>query len=252
MADARYAEEQASELEILQSIYPTELTQHSATEFSISIAIDEEDVLPCTLDLAIAYTPEYPDELPGFSISVAEDEDAPEPGETDAVLDAADVATLGAAVRATGEESRGIAMVFSMAAALKEAAGQLLIDKTDDLKRKREARLQREIAAEQAKFVGTPVTRESFLAWKAAFDAEMSAPAATGADAADPKAPRRAIARPDDRPTGRRLFEQDRSLAKSDSKFLADGDVSVDTSRRDRERDAADDDGSGDDDDDDQ
>ncbi|KAJ2717020.1 Protein gir2 [Coemansia spiralis] len=240
MADGRYAEEQASEIEILQSIYPTELTQHSATEFSITIAVDEEDVRPCTLDLAIEYTPEYPDELPEFSISVVEDEDAPAPSDTDAVLDAADIDKLSATVRATGEESRGIAMVFSMAATLKEACGQLLVAKTNNLKRQREARLQKDIAAEQAKFVGTQVTPETFLAWKVAFDAEAAG--LTAADAADPRAPRRAGARPDERLTGRQLFEQDRSLAKSDSKFLADGDVSVATSRLDRERDASNDD----------
>ncbi|KAJ1727015.1 rwd domain-containing protein [Coemansia biformis] len=243
MADERYAEEQASEIEILQSIYPTEFTQHSPTEFSIAIAIEEEDVRPCTLELAIKYTPEYPDELPEFSISVAEDED--EDGqplaETDAALDGSDIEQLSSKVRETGEESRGIAMVFSMAATLKEACGQLLVDKTNRLKREREARLQREIAAEQAKFVGTPVTRDSFLEWKARFDAEAAGLTASGADSADARTARRVGVKLEDRPTGRQLFEQDRSLAKSDSKFLTEGDVSVDASLFDREQDVSDD-----------
>ncbi|KAJ2780157.1 rwd domain-containing protein [Coemansia javaensis] len=246
MADGRYAEEQASEIEILQSIYPDELELHGPGEFSIAIAVDEEDVRPCALSLRIKYTPEYPDQLPEFSVEVVDGADGaepplPPPGETDAVLDADDIAALCETVRGTGEESLGIAMVFSMAAALKEAAGQRLAAKTDALRKSREARLQREIAAEQAKFIGTMVTRDSFLAWKAKFEAEAEA-AGAAADSPEARAARRAGPRPEDRPTGRQLFEQDRSLAKSDSRFLADGDTSVDASLFDRAAAAAADD----------
>ncbi|KAJ2394212.1 rwd domain-containing protein [Coemansia sp. RSA 2603] len=250
MSAEHYAEEQQNEVEILQSIYPTEYVQESTDpcRFSLTIAIDDvDDIRPCTLQLTIEYTPTYPDELPIFEISLApEGNDAPLT-DIDAELSAEDINHLTEKTRETGEESLGMAMVFAMASSLKECAIERLVKKTADLKRIKDERIQREIEAEQAKFIGTPVTRESFARWKAAFDAEMMDVARLAAEAEEKQGAKRAAAaaagstaagaRKDARLTGRQLFEQDKSLAMSDSRFIADGDVSVDASRFTKEQD---------------
>lgn len=78
---------------------------------------------------------------------------------------------------------------------------------------------------------GTPVTLESFLAWRAGFEAEMAAKAAADAAAAVAAAAAAGKPAPVDaaivasRKTGRELFESDASLATSDL-ALAGGDGS--------------------------
>ncbi|KAJ2742323.1 rwd domain-containing protein [Coemansia sp. BCRC 34301] len=234
MADAHYSEEQTSELEILQSIYPTELeVLHASTplKFTISIDVEDEDeIRPCNLQLTIEYTATYPDSLPLFEI-VLSPSTLPPPGDTEAELAASDISYLTDKLRELGEECLGMAMVFSMSTGLKEAAVQRLTEKTGTLKRAKEARIQREIEADQAKFIGTPVTRANFLEWKAKFDLETKEHLARlTSEAGEDRAKRTTGSKKDERLTGRQLFEQDRSLAQSDSTFIADGDVAVDAS----------------------
>ncbi|KAJ2802861.1 Protein gir2 [Coemansia guatemalensis] len=232
-----YKDEQNNEIEILQSIYPSEFTEHSTDphKFSLKIPIEEEDIRPCTLILGVEYTAHYPDELPEFTIELVDDDTLPAAGETDAVLESKDLTDIHSKLQTMYESNLGMAMVFGMATDLKEIAGQLLADKTKELKRQKDARLQKEIEADRAKFVGTLVTRENFLQWKERFQAEMALKNATLADssAEDSKssAARRlgTKAAAGGRLTGRQLFEQDKSLAASDSSYFADGDASVDT-----------------------
>ncbi|KAJ2902868.1 rwd domain-containing protein [Coemansia aciculifera] len=240
MVDAHYAEEQASEVEILQSIYPTELEiLHAAApqKFSISIDVEEQDeIRPCNLLLTIEYTATYPDALPIFDITLSPSTLPAPPTDIEAELAANDLSDLTAKLRELGEECLGMAMVFSMSTGLKEAAIQRLVEKTNELKRIKEAKIQKEIEADQAKFIGTPVTRANFLEWKARFDLETKEHLGRLAgDAAGEDRVRRTVAGggkkdEDKKLTGRQLFEQDRSLAQSDSTFIADGDVAVDAS----------------------
>ncbi|KAJ2443680.1 rwd domain-containing protein [Coemansia sp. RSA 2424] len=237
MVDAHYAEEQNSELEILQSIYPTELEilrAEAPQKFSISIDVEDEDeIRPCNLVLTIEYTPTYPDSLPLFEISLSPST-LPAPSDIEAELAANDITDLTDKLRELGEECLGMAMVFSMSTGLKEAAVQRLVEKTNELKRVKEAKIQKEIEADQAKFIGTPVTRANFLEWKARFDLETKEHLGRLASEAGEDRVRRAVSGgkkdEDKRLTGRQLFEQDRSLAQSDSTFIADGDVAVDAS----------------------
>ncbi|KAJ1815236.1 rwd domain-containing protein [Coemansia sp. RSA 2599] len=236
MSAEHYAEEQQNEIEILQSIYPTEFTQESddPRRFSLTILVDDyvDDLRPCTLQLTVEYTKTYPDELPVFQIGLADEGNEAPVGDTDAQLDTTDLEYLEQKTREIAEESMGMAMVFTMASNLKEVAVERLGQKTKELRRQKEERIQREIEAEAAKFVGTPVTRASFLEWKARFDAEMTDAARLAAEAEEKTAgARKPAVKKEDRLTGRQLFEQDKSLAMSDSRFVADGEVSVDSSR---------------------
>ncbi|KAJ1722978.1 rwd domain-containing protein [Coemansia erecta] len=243
MSAEHYAEEQQNEIDILQSIYPTEFVQESTDpcRFSLTIAVDDvDDIRPCTLQLTVEYTPTYPDELPVFEVALADEGNDAPLTDIDAELADADIDYLTQKTRETGEESLGMAMVFAMASSLKEVAIERLLKKTADLKRIKDQRIQKEIEAEQAKFIGTPVTRESFMEWKARFEAEMVDVARLAAEAEERQGARRAAAaaagslaagaKKDSRLTGRQLFEQDKSLAMSDSRFITDGDVSVDAS----------------------
>ncbi|PIA17690.1 RWD-domain-containing protein [Coemansia reversa NRRL 1564] len=231
-----YIDEQNDEIEILQSIYPNEFTEHSTDphKFSLNISIEEEDIRPCNLSLGIEYTTKYPDELPDFTIELVDDS-LPAASEIEAVLDDKDLTNIHEELHRMYEKNLGMVMVFGMATDLKEIAVQLLVEKTKELKRLKDARLQKEIEADRAKFVGTLVTREIFLQWKKRFDTEMSLRNTTltdsSADDSRSSATRRlgTKATVGGKLTGRQLFEQDKSLAASDSTYFADGDASVDT-----------------------
>ncbi|KAJ2040367.1 rwd domain-containing protein [Coemansia sp. S3946] len=236
MVDAHYAEEQTNEVEILQSIYPTELEiLHTEVpqKFTISIDIEDDDeIRPCSLLLTVEYTETYPDALPLFEISLTPNT-LPAPTDIEAELNDKDIYDLTDRLRELGEECLGMAMVFSMSTGLKEAATQRLVEKTAELVRVKEAKIQKEIEADQAKFIGTPVTRANFLEWKAKFELETKEHLSRLAGEAGEDRARRAVSSKKDedkRLTGRQLFEQDRSLAQSDSTFIADGDVAVDAS----------------------
>ncbi|KAJ2511783.1 rwd domain-containing protein [Coemansia sp. RSA 2049] len=286
MTDDRYKEEQQNEVDILQSIYPTEFEEIATDpqyKFSIRIPIDddgEDEIRPCVVKLVVEYTPTYPDELPEFDLVLADDEDSEDDeddedggnnghgggakqqlGETDATLSEQDIEDMKARAREMAEETLGMAMVFSMATTIKETCADRLCEKTNELKRIRELRIQKEIEAEQAKFVGTLVTRANFLEWKEKFDREMSernlrnqADQTAAAGRRGPSAGSggalagAASSKKDGKLSGRELFEQDRALAQSDSKFIADGDVSVDASLFAKEEDISDDDDDDDDD----
>ncbi|KAJ1677955.1 rwd domain-containing protein, partial [Spiromyces aspiralis] len=84
---------------------------------------------------------------------------------------------------------------------------------------------QAEIEKERQKYIGTPVTLETFTTWKQKFDEEMAQKSAT----ADGKGLVKKSAHAD-KPTGRQLFEQDKSLAKSDDKYMNVDDVAIDAS----------------------
>ncbi|KAJ2390608.1 rwd domain-containing protein [Coemansia sp. RSA 2559] len=243
MTDEHYKEEQQNEIDILQSIYPTEFEEIATDPYKYSIRIqieDEEEIRPCAVILVVEYTPTYPDELPEFDLLLEEEdeEDAKPLTETDATLSDVDIEDMKAKARETAEESIGMAMVFGMASTLKEVCAERLREKTEALKKIREERIKKEIEAEQAKFVGTLVTRANFLEWKEKFDRENEElKQAEQSNTGDSKsAARRALAggaagsKNDGKLSGRELFEQDRALAQSDSKFIADGDVSVDAS----------------------
>merc|ERR1712241_473123 len=83
-------------------------------------------------------------------------------------------------------------------------------------------RIQKELEEEEErkKLEGTKVTIESFLAWKAEFDAEMYAKKSVEAQA---KKEKEKVKK-----SGRELFMTDTTLIQSDVKFLAEaGDVAI-------------------------
>ncbi|KAF2401316.1 RWD-domain-containing protein [Trichodelitschia bisporula] len=165
-------EEQQEEREVLESIFPDEITSISDTEFRISTLLDVDPVKegeePPTIILSVQYPPDYPDEAPNLDIT------APPNAPKYAHLDInEDKTTLLSALESTVEENLGMAMVFTLVSTLKDAAELLIAE------RKKATQALLEIAAAKAeeeenrKFAGQAVTRESFLAWRENFRAEM-------------------------------------------------------------------------------
>ncbi|KAJ8487136.1 hypothetical protein ONZ51_g4358 [Trametes cubensis] len=222
------AEVLAEEFEVLESIYPTELTKISEREISITIEPDDpvEGVEPLALALNVEYTDGYPDVLPNFSLEATEGE-----------LDQSEVDHLHDELRKVGEENLGMAMTFTLVTHLRERLSALQRDR-EERKRREEAEKERQaLEAEEARTRGTPVTIESFKAWKAKFDKEMAEKRAREEEeklkGLSPKE-REEYKKMLTRLSGRQLFERDRTLGIQDENLNDEDAVSVDISQYDR------------------
>ncbi|PVD28392.1 hypothetical protein C0Q70_10979 [Pomacea canaliculata] len=169
-----YAEEQRNEIEALMSIYPEELqivqdSPHFVFQLTVSSSESEEPKDPenendiddrVTCVIQFTYAPTYPDEPPLIEIISSEKMDDEQQTK---VLDF---------INEQVQENLGIVMVFTIVSALQE---KLTVMVEDAKRLAEEQRIQKEKDDEEAalkKFEGTRVTIESFLAWKAKFDAE--------------------------------------------------------------------------------
>lgn len=209
MAD--HKEEQELELEALTSIYPDEfcLIESDPCCFQVSIACEpekpeDEDCRVCAT-LQFTYVDTYPDDSPVIEVPTYEglnDEDAQD---------------LQAFLDQEAQDNLGMAMVFTLVSAAQEKLNEFM-DKSKN--RKEEEKLKKEREAEEAerkRFTGTPVTLETFVAWRTAFEQEMMQSKKTKEGNFKGKL------------TGRQLFEQDASMENSDAAFL-EGEVKVDES----------------------
>ncbi|KAI1137020.1 RWD-domain-containing protein [Hypoxylon sp. FL0543] len=170
-------EEQVEEREVLDSIFPDEITDISDSEYRISIKLDlpdedhqGDDEAPesPTLILYVRYPENYPDEAPILDLSAPQNA-APHPH----FSVAADKERLLKGLEDTIQENLGMAMIFTLVTTLKEEAEQLVADrKAEDAKAHEEALLAAE-REENKKFHGTPVTPETFMKWREGFLKEM-------------------------------------------------------------------------------
>jgi hypothetical protein len=118
--------------------------------------------------LQVRYPDEYPDKAPHLDILAP-----PNAFTHDHFNVADDREQLLAGLTETIEENIGIAMIFTIVSALKEAAEQLVQDRKDaEAKVHEEAALAAE-REENKKFQGTPVNPETFMKWREGFLKEM-------------------------------------------------------------------------------
>ncbi|KAI0409054.1 RWD-domain-containing protein [Xylaria palmicola] len=168
-------EEQIEEREVLDSIFPEEITDISDTEYRIAIKLnppDDDDgteaAEPPTLILHVRYPEAYPDEAPILDLSPPAN--AP-PHPRFSV--SADREQLLRGVEDTIQENLGMAMVFTIVTTLTELAEQLMTERKEAAERVREEALLAAEREENKKFHGTPVTPDTFLKWHEGFMREM-------------------------------------------------------------------------------
>ncbi|KAJ3725981.1 ubiquitin-conjugating enzyme/RWD-like protein [Lentinula raphanica] len=216
------------EFEVLESIYPTELSKSSERDIQIEVEPEEldEGLPPLKLSLHVHYTDDYPDALPDLSLTPLEgDVDQPE-------LD-----TILHGLTKVGEENLGMAMTFTLVSHLREQIAELV--QSREVRRKFEESEKERLAleAEELRTRGTPVTVESFKAWKAQFDKEQADRRAKEEEerlkGLTPKE-REEYKRINSRLSGRQLFERNRNL--DEETLLEEGTVSVDISQYERTR----------------
>ncbi|KAJ7940662.1 RWD-domain-containing protein [Mycena leptocephala] len=207
------------EFEVLESIYPSELTKISETIIQLDVEpedYDSADGEQLKITLEVQYPPQYPDVLPDLSLHALEGEGEIEDSEIDGLLKD---------LRAVGEENLGIAMTFTLVSHLREQLSAL-----EEMEKERLA-----LEAEEARTRGTPVTPEAFRAWKIKFDQEIAATKKARDDeklrGLTPKE-REETKRMTARLSGRQLFERNKNL--EEDTLLEEGAVSVDLSQYDR------------------
>ncbi|KAK0459700.1 RWD-domain-containing protein [Desarmillaria tabescens] len=214
------------EFEVLESIYPTELTKLSEKDIQIDAEPDDiaEGAEPLKLSLRVHYGESYPDALPDLSLEAVEGE-----------LEDDEVAKLISELNAIGEENLGMAMTFTLVSHLREQLSTLVRSRAD---KRRKEELEKERLAleeEEARTRGTPVTTVSFKAWKDKFDAQQARKKQQEEDermkGLTPKE-REEVKRMYSRLSGRQLFEKNRNL--EEDALLEEGTVSVDVSQYER------------------
>ncbi|KAL2178604.1 ubiquitin-conjugating enzyme/RWD-like protein [Thermothelomyces heterothallicus CBS 202.75] len=163
-------EEQIEEREVLNSIFPDEITDISETEYRITIKLDipDDEGEPPVMLLTVRYPEEYPDKAPLLELAT------PQNSTPHQYLNIAeDKDQLLSGLEATIEENLGMAMVFTLVSAVKEAAEKLVEDRKQAAAKAHEEAILAAEREENKKFHGTPVNRETFLKWREQFLKEM-------------------------------------------------------------------------------
>jgi len=160
------------EREVLDSIFPDEITDISENEYRISISLDvtnsgDETESPKIL-LRVKYPNKYPDEAPILDMS------APPNSPTYPYFDASsDKEQLLSILSSTIEENIGMAMIYTVISTLKDSAEQLITDRQATERAEHEKRLLAAEMEENKKFHGTLVTPVTFREWRLRFRKEM-------------------------------------------------------------------------------
>ncbi|OBT76511.1 hypothetical protein VF21_05405 [Pseudogymnoascus sp. 05NY08] len=166
-------EDQVEEREVLDSIFPDEITDISETSYTISILLDVTNEAgnesePPTIVLKIEYPENYPDEAPLVELCAPDDVVAHELFDIEE-----DRERLIDALNDSIEENMGMAMVFTLVSTVKDAAEQIIQERQEVLKQEHVKRVMAIEAEENKKFHGTPVNIETFAKWRDAFRKEM-------------------------------------------------------------------------------
>lgn len=179
-------EEQQQELEVLQSIYPDELTLVSPTNYSIKIALDTQSDRKHALSLNVKYPETYPEVVPILEITIEddevvvpdEDEDDEDPNKAIHLSESIEFSKedLKFLLNKLNEEAElqiGMPSVFALATQLKDESEILFQKKLDKAQKDYDDQLLAKERQEQNKFIGTEVTKESWLKWRNDFRNEL-------------------------------------------------------------------------------
>jgi RWD domain len=167
-------EEQREEREVLDSIFPEEITDISDTAYRIAIALEVtnehgDQTEPPTIILNVSYPDIYPDVAPHLDLS------SPPNAPKHPLLDVSeDKVHLLKSLNITVEENLGMAMIFTLVTTLKESAEQLIIERQGVVQAQKDKEASKVEEEENRKFHGTSVTKERFLQWREKFRAEIA------------------------------------------------------------------------------
>lgn len=185
-------EEQQLELEVLDSIYPDELTKYTPTHFSIKLSLDTPSDRKHSLLLDVKYPAEYPEVVPELDIIIPDEEDEEEYEESDESededanetklmlnlsesieFDSSDIGQLLSKLEEEAELQVGMPSVFALATQLKDEAEMLFQNKLEKTQKKFDEDALAKEMEEQKKFHGTKVTKDSWNEWRNNFREEM-------------------------------------------------------------------------------
>ncbi|KAJ4380700.1 Protein gir2 [Didymella sp. IMI 355093] len=216
-------DDQKEEREVLESIFPDEITDVSETEFRISILLevtpgdeDPKDLAAPTIILNVQYPPSYPDEAPRLDIT--QPPNAPKHPYLD-IQD--DKQRLLDSLSETIEENLGMAMIFTLVTVLKDSAELLISERQNAKKALADMEAAKIEEEENKKFQGEAVTRESFIRWRETFRKEMEDRKKREEEEREAEDKKKKVPKEERKLTGKELWQQ--GLAKG-----ADGDEDED------------------------
>lgn len=183
-------EEQVEERDVLDSIFPEEITYASDSDFRVQIKLDiieegepgHEDnrkyfnvymighwlTRSATIILHVIYPEAYPDEPP--ELDILKPINAPRYPHLEV---SEDKPLLLESLNSTIQESLGMAMIYTLISTLKESAEELINSRLAAIQAERDRITAIAEAEENKKFEGTKVTPEAFRKWYAAFQKEV-------------------------------------------------------------------------------
>jgi len=130
-----------------------------------------------------------------------------------------------------------MAMTFTLVSHLREQLSKLVQSKADELERVEKEKERIALEAEEARTRGTPVTPETFTAWKIKFDKELALKKTQEEEdrlRVLTLKEREEWKKLGTRLTGRQLFERNKGL--EDETLLEEGTISVDITQYERTR----------------
>jgi len=159
--------------------------------------------LLATILLTVSYPESYPDTAPSLDISLPLNA-LPIPH----VSLVNDRLNLLASLDSIIEENLGMAMIFTLVSALKEAIEQLILERQDAVQAVKDQEARKAEEVENAKFHGEAVTRESFLKWRERFRAEMEEVRVVEEKEREVETGKRRAVKDEKRLTGKELWER--------------------------------------------
>ncbi|KAF1837188.1 RWD-domain-containing protein [Decorospora gaudefroyi] len=203
-------EDQKEEREVLESIFPEEITDVSETEFRVAIKLDDgrhedeerEDEQP-TIILNVSYPSTYPDEAPRLDIT--QPPNAPKHPYLDIQEDKM---RLLDSLTETIEENLGMAMVFTLVTVLKDSAELLITERQNAKQALADMAAAKAEEEENKKFQGEAVTRKTFLAWRDKFRKEMDEEKRRKEEEKELEDKKKRIAKEEKKLTGKELWQQ--------------------------------------------
>ncbi|CAI7665463.1 unnamed protein product [Penicillium pancosmium] len=201
-------EDQTEEREVLDSIFPEEITDISDISYRVSISLEapwseDEELEQPVICLEVSYPEEYPDVAPDLSIS------SPPNAQKHPQLDIQeDRERLLESLQPTIEENMGMAMVFTLVSALKENAEDLMTERANAVQAEKDKVAAKAEEEENKKFQGTPVNRETFLEWHAKFLKEIEEEELRQKEEKEAEDKKKKSSKEEKKLTGRELWER--------------------------------------------